>query len=174
MLAAEAGLFNDINFHSETEEKMIYLLMALAGGAGLSIQAAINSRLSVGVGGQPLVASLISFAIGLLCLGLVAATQADWPSVTANLGAQPWWRWLGGMIGAAFVFTSVFLVPKLGVANTMFLFIVGQLAAGMAVDYYGLIQMPVRPVYWWKFAGMSVMLIGLVLFVFGDHLFQAD
>ena len=65
-------------------------------------------------------------------------------------------------------------MPKLGVANTMFPFIVGQLAVGMAVNYYGLIQMPVRSVYWWKFAGMGVMLIGLVFFVFGDRLFRVD
>jgi transporter family-2 protein len=162
------------NLNQGKTMNVMYLLMALAGGAGLSIQAAINSRLSTGVGGQPLIAALISFAVGVLCLAVLAAVQADWQSATANLGEQPWWRWLGGMIGAAFVFTSVLLAPKLGVANTMFLFIIGQLAAGMAVDHWGLIQMPVRPVYWWKFAGMGVMLIGLVFFVFGDRLFQAD
>lgn len=50
----------------------LYLLMALAAGAGLSVQAAVNSRLSAGVGGQPLVAALISFAIGTVCLLVVA------------------------------------------------------------------------------------------------------
>lgn len=151
---------------------MVYLLMALAGGAGLSIQAAVNSRLSFGVGGQPLIAALISFGIGTLCLLAVALIQADWHSMGANIGQQSWWRWIGGVIGAAFVFTSIFLAPKLGVTNTMFLFIIGQLASGMAIDNYGLLQMPIRPVYWWKFAGIGVMLLGLVLFMFGDRWFQ--
>ncbi|KAA9001267.1 DMT family transporter [Affinibrenneria salicis] len=150
----------------------VYLLMALAGGAGLSVQAAVNSRLSAGVGGQPLIAALISFLIGGLCLLAVALIQADWQSVGSNIAQQSWWRWLGGIIGAVFVFTSIFLAPKLGVSNTMFLFIIGQLAAGMAIDNFGWLQMPLRPVHWWKLAGMGVMLIGLALFMFGDRWLQ--
>jgi transporter family-2 protein len=150
---------------------ILYFLMALAGGVGLPVQAAINSRLSAGIGHQPLVAALISFSIGTLCLAAIVAVQADWQGVAANIGQQPWWRWLGGALGAGFVFMSMFLAPKLGLANTMFLFIIGQLAAGMAIDSYGLIQMPVRPVHWGKFAGMGVMLAGLSLFMFGDRLF---
>lgn len=153
---------------------LLYLLMALAGGAGLSIQAAVNSRLSAGIGGQPLVASFFSFAIGALCLGAVAVWQADWQNIAASADQQPWWRWLGGAIGAAFVFTTVFLVPKIGITNAMFLFIIGQLTAGMLIDGFGLLQMAQRPVYWWKFAGLAVMLVGLVFFMFGDKLFLRD
>ncbi|WKX25775.1 DMT family transporter [Tatumella ptyseos] len=150
---------------------LLYLLMALGGGAGLSIQAAVNSRLSAGIGGQPLVASFFSFTIGALCLGAVALVQADWHSVADNVGQQPWWRWLGGAIGAVFVFTTVYLAPKIGITNAMFLFIIGQLTAGMFIDGFGLLQMAQRPVYWWKFAGLGVMLVGLVFFMFGDKLF---
>lgn len=149
---------------------IVYALMALAGGVALSLQAAINSRLSAGVGGQPLVASMASFSIGALCLGAAALAVADWHSVSTHIAQQPWWRWLGGFLGAGFVFTSVFLAPKLGVTNVMFLFIIGQLAAGMVIDSFGLIQMPMRPAEWWKFAGLAVMAGGLTLFMFGDRL----
>ena len=43
----------------------------------------------------------------------------------------------------------------------------------MLIDQYGLIQMPVRPVYWWKLAGMALMLCGVALFVFGERWFKA-
>lgn len=151
---------------------LVYFLMALAGGAGLSIQAAVNSRLSSGVGNQPLIASFISFGVGALCLGIIASVYSNWNGVAVNLTQQPWWRWFGGVIGAAFVFTTVFLAPRIGVTNAMFLFIIGQLAAGMCIDSFGLIQMPVRPVYWWKFAGLGVMLVGLVCFMFGEQIFS--
>lgn len=151
---------------------ILYVLLALAGGMGLSVQSAVNSRLSTGVGSQPLVAALISFTVGALCLAVIAAWQANWPNVTTNILHQPWWRWLGGILGSCFVFISIFLAPKLGVANTMFLFIIGQLASGMAIDGFGLIQMPLRPVHWWKFAGMGVMLSGLFLFIFGNRWFE--
>ncbi|MDC0612661.1 DMT family transporter [Vibrio sp.] len=150
----------------------IYFVLALIAGAALSIQAAINSRLSDGIGGQPLVASLISFAIGSICLGVIALFFADWQQVTSYLPQQALWRWVGGALGAGIVFTSVFLAQKLGVANTMFLFIIGQLFMGMVIDSMGLIQMPVRPVYWWKYAGMTVMLAGLALFMFGEKWFS--
>ncbi|WP_409419973.1 DMT family transporter [Pseudaeromonas sp. ZJS20] len=150
---------------------LLYLLMALAGGAGLSIQAAVNSRLSAGLGGQPLVASFFSFAIGTLCLGLAALMQGDWHSVATQVGTQPWWRWLGGIIGATFVFTTVFLAPRIGITNAMFLFIIGQLSAGLCIDSFGLLQMAQRPLYWWKFLGLGLMLLGLVSFMFGDRLF---
>lgn len=151
---------------------LIYALMALLGGAGLSIQAAVNSRLSFGVGGQPVVAALISFTVGTVCLAVLAFMQADWQVVGQNIMQQPWWRWLGGIIGAGFVFTSIFLAPRLGIANTMFLFILGQLITGMLIDAFGLIQMPTRPIFWWKFAGMVIMLLGLALFMFGDRWFK--
>ena len=151
----------------------LYLMMALAAGAGLSVQTAVNSRLSAGVGGQPLVAALISFAIGTVCLLVVALFQSNWSAVASGIGQQSWWRWTGGAIGAVFVFTSVFLAPKIGIANTMFLFILGQLVGSMLIDHFGLIQMPLRPLQWWKFVGMAVMLAGVALFVFGERWFKA-
>jgi len=153
---------------------ILYALMALAGGVGLSLQAAINSRLSAGVGGQPIVASFVSFSVGALCLGMAALVVADWHSVGSSIAQQSWWRWLGGFLGAGFVFTSIFLAPKLGVTNVMFLFIIGQLVSGMAIDSFGLVQMPVRPAGWWKFAGMAIMFGGLILFMFGERLFAVS
>ncbi|WP_107929266.1 DMT family transporter [Neisseria animaloris] len=151
---------------------IFYLLLALVAGAGMSVQTAINSRLSFGIGDQPLVASLVSFIVGTVCLLIVTLFQSDWSNVFAHAGQQPWWRWLGGALGAVFVFTIVFLAPKMGISNVVFLLIIGQLAAGMVIDGYGLIQMPVRSIHWWKFAGMGVMLIGLALFMFGDKWFK--
>lgn len=150
---------------------ILYFLMALAGGAGLSIQAAVNSRLSVGVGSQPLVAAMISFAVGTVVLLVVAGFMANWQTVSVNLLQQPWWAWIGGAIGAGFVFTAVFLAPKLGVSNTMFLFILGQLVMGLLIDKYGWLRMPMHTIYWWKYVGLVVMISGVALFVFGDRIF---
>ena len=101
----------------------LYLAIALACGAGLAAQVAINSRLSEGLGAQPVVASMFSFAVGTLCLMVVAYFWGDWQTVASQVDKQPWWRWIGGAIGAVFVTASVFLSPKIGVSNTVFLFI---------------------------------------------------
>lgn len=149
---------------------MMYFVFAFVAGMGLSIQAAINSRLGVGLGGQSLLAALVSFGVGTLCLLAAAAVIADWNGVDRQALQQPWWRWIGGMIGAVVVFTSIVLAPKIGITNTMFLFILGQLTMGMVIDSFGLVQMPLRPVHWWKFAGLGLMLAGLAVFMFGDKL----
>lgn len=39
-------------------------LLAFIAGMGLAVQTAVNTRLSIGIGGQPLLASLISFGVG--------------------------------------------------------------------------------------------------------------
>ncbi|WP_068718727.1 DMT family transporter [Vibrio tritonius] len=150
---------------------LFYFVIALAGGAGLSIQAAVNSRLSVTVGSQPLIAACISFGIGALCLGVASLAFANWQGTAVNLVHQASWKWLGGVIGAAFVFTSIFLAPKIGITNVMFLFIIGQLATGLCIDTWGWLEMPTRPVHWWHFTGLAIMLSGLVFFVYGERLF---
>ncbi|SJL82447.1 DMT family transporter [Vibrio palustris] len=153
---------------------LFYLVLALTSGMGLSIQAAVNSRLSSGVNDQPLMAAFISFTIGAICLGVLALVQVQWSGMTQQLAAQPWWRWVGGAIGAMVVFTSVFLAPRIGITNTMFLFIIGQLITGMLIDSFGWIQMPIRPVFWWKYVGLVLMLLGLSLFMFGERLFGSS
>lgn len=157
------------------EMNYFYWILAFLAGMVLPAQAAINNRLGISLGGQPLMAALVSFAVGTLCLLVVAVCLADWHVVFSPSNAQstelPWWRWLGGVMGAMFVFMSVFLAPKIGVTNTMFLFILGQLSMGMMIDSFGWLQMPIRPAYWWKFGGLAIMLAGLVLFVFGEKWF---
>jgi transporter family-2 protein len=91
---------------------VVYLVIALIAGAGMSIQAAVNSRLSTGIGEQPIVATLISFAVGGFCLAITAWALSDWHQVTSHVGQQPLWRWFGGVIGAGVVFTSIVLAPK--------------------------------------------------------------
>lgn len=149
----------------------LYLMIALISGTGLAAQVAINSRLSAGLGSQPVVASMFSFAVGTLCLLVISYFVTDWQTVAVDASKQPWWRWVGGAIGAVFVTTSIYLSPKIGVSNTVFLFIIGQLFMGMAIDHFGWLEMPVRPLYWWKLTGMAVMMLGLSLFMFGERWF---
>ncbi|MDU8923747.1 DMT family transporter [Pasteurellaceae bacterium LIM206] len=149
---------------------ILYFIMAFVGGAGLAVQASVNSRLAAGIGGQPLIGSFISFAVGAVFLGIFAAFQDNWSEVSSGVSTMSWWKWLGGVIGAVFVFTTIFLAPKIGLTNMAFLLILGQLSVGLLIDGFGLIQMPVREIFWWKYLGLGIMVIGLVFFMFGDRL----
>jgi transporter family-2 protein len=157
---------------------IIFLALALAAGMALPIQAAINSRLGDVLGQQPVLSALVSFSVGTLSLILVSVFMVDWgavqqnlPNVGFNSGINHWWQWIGGMLGAFVVFTTIFLAPKIGVANTAFLMILGQVLMGMVVDSNGWFGIAIKPIHWSKFVGAAVMLIGASLFIMGPKWF---
>ena len=46
----------------------IYIIIALTAGIALAIQSAINTQLAKAMSGEPILAALISFAVGTLLL----------------------------------------------------------------------------------------------------------
>ncbi|MGR6980750.1 DMT family transporter [Testudinibacter sp. P27/CKL/0425] len=151
---------------------MLFYLIALVSGIALASQAAINSQLSKGVGEQPVAAALISFFTGTLVLLIITISKANLNDIWINLPHQSWWKWTGGTLGALVVFTTIMLAPKVGVSNMLFFIIVGQLIMAMLIDHYGLIQMPIRPATVWKFIGLCVVFLGMLLFFYGDKWFS--
>jgi transporter family-2 protein len=142
-----------------------WLAFAVLGGAVLPVQGAINARLRADLG-APLAVSAVSFVLatavmaGLLAAAVVAGRTRR-PRWTG--AALPWWGWLGGVIGAAYV-TSVFLlIPELGAAATIALTVAGQQLAGVAVDHFGLLRMARRPVSRYRLAGVVVLLAGVAV-----------
>lgn len=156
--------------------KVWHLLLGLMAGLGIPIQAAINTRLGAMFGNQPLMAAFVSFSVGALVLLVVSLLFVDWQAVQTGmnqLDLSDWWKWLGGALGAFFVFISIFLAPKIGVANMVFLFLLGQLIMGMVIDSFGLFGMPVKAIHWTKFFGIALMLVGVSFFMFGQKWFKA-
>lgn len=91
--------------------KIWHLFLGLVAGLGIPIQAAINTRLGAMFGGQPLMAAFVSFTVGALLLFLVSLLFVDWQAVQSGLSdmqISDWWKWLGGALGAFFVFASIF------------------------------------------------------------------
>ncbi|RRD58721.1 DMT family transporter [Comamonadaceae bacterium OH2545_COT-014] len=152
---------------------LFYYLIALLAGVAAATQAAVNSQLAAGLGGQPVLAALVSFAVGTVFLALAGLGLADVPRAWAALPRQPLWLWLGGVLGAGFVLTMVVLAPRVGIVNLLFCIIVGQLLAATVIDHWGLLRMPARPMNWSRLLGLSVMALGLGLFFFGERLARA-
>jgi transporter family-2 protein len=140
----------------------LFLLFAVLAGAGVAIQAAINSRLRF-ILGAPVWAAATQFIIGLVALTVVAlASRQPIPSA-ATLARAPWWMWTGGLFGAAFIFMTVIATPRLGAALMLAGVIVGQLAAALVIDHYGLFGAEVIPVSAMRLAGVALLVGGVVL-----------
>ncbi len=139
---------------------LILLGVILAGGA-TALQAPTNARLAAAVG-SPVNAAFVSFAIGTVALGLLAAVLHVRPDMGATR-AMPAWAWMGGLYGCVFVITAAWAVPRLGAALTITLMVAGQLLISLALDHFGALGVPRQPVGLTKLAGVVLVFAGVLL-----------
>lgn len=150
----------------------VYLIVALAAGVALATQSAINTQLAKAMSGEAVIATFISFAVGTIVLFFIAWVKTDLWGNLSTVPSQPWWKLIGGILGAVVVFTTVLLAPKLGITAMLFFIIVGQLITATTIDHFGLIGMPIREVNITKFIGLIIVAFGLVFYFFGDKLVE--
>lgn len=147
----------------------IYILFVFLAGLGMSVQAAINNQLALNANGNSLLAACVSFVIGSIFLIIIVCINNNPVSALNSLSGQPLWRFAGGFLGALGVFSMVFFMPRLGLANVLALMIAGQLIAAMFIDHFGLIGSAVHKVSTIKIIGIAVLLLGANLTIFGDR-----
>lgn len=143
----------------------LYLLLALTAGMLMPVQAGINSRLAVLVGGA-IPAAFVSFLVGTLALGAVLAAMGQGVPLARALPASPWWYWIGGSLGAFFVTATVVLAPRIGTGAMVALTLAGQVAASMALDHFGLFGFPHIPFDAKRLVGSVLLLSGVYLIRF--------
>lgn len=131
--------------------------ISFVGGAMIVMQAPINARLGSIVGG-PLWAAFFSFLCGVIALGLTLLITRK-PLPFDNIGQTQGWMWIGGVMGAAFVVTTIFAVPRLGAGLMIALIIAGQLSFAILMDHYGFL-VPERPVTTLRIAGAALVMAG--------------
>ncbi|WP_301924949.1 DMT family transporter [Corynebacterium glaucum] len=141
---------------------MLYLPIAVFVGAIVPVQTAANARLRLSVGNRPIVSALISFSIALTiaCLATLVLHGNPLPQFSDS---PPWWGWLGGLFGVAFVIGNILLFPKLGPVQTVVLPILGQVVMGLAIDQFGLFRAKQVDVSFLRLCGAAVVLIGIAL-----------
>lgn len=142
----------------------IYSLMAFVGGLMLTVQVGVNSTLRRSLG-SPVMAALASFVVGVIGLALyLVLTRAPVPD-RSTFAAVPAWAWLGGLLGAYYVATSVIVGPRLGAAALLALSVLGQLLASLAVDHYGWLGFPQHGITAARLAGAALLFGGVLLIV---------
>jgi transporter family-2 protein len=142
--------------------RTIYLLAALAGGAVLPIQVALNTLLR-GYVGAPMQVTFISYLAGSLAsLFICFVARYPLPEMTA-LTQTSWWMWVGGCLGTFYVWSTIFATPRIGAALALALTIAGQMIAALFLDHYGALGLT-------RYVATPTRIAGVVLVVLGVSL----
>lgn len=140
----------------------LLVLGAIAVGAAVPMQSAVNARMALSQG-HPLYGALTNTAVASAALLLlIVALRVPAPNLRAA-AAGPWWLWTGGLVGAAFVFGGLFVAPRIGAASFAAATVFGTVAAALAIDHYGLLGFPVQPISALRLAGVACVLLGVLL-----------
>jgi transporter family-2 protein len=136
-------------------------ILVLFAGAMIALQAPTNSILAK-AGGSPVLAALISFAVGTVTLLLVWLPTGNRPAPAAFAGL-PWYAWVGGVYGAMYVGVAAYAAPRIGLASLITIGIAGQIAMAMCLDHFGALGLPREPVSLMRISGAVLVLAGVVL-----------
>ncbi|MDO4503136.1 MAG: DMT family transporter [Coriobacteriia bacterium] len=136
---------------------LIAIILSVAVGLATAAQSPTNAALGQIVG--PVQASFVSFTGGLVVCGLLCAL-AGTGDISQAFQVEPW-KLLGGVYGAFIVFSQALCAPRLGVALTLTLFMLGQLMGGMVVDTLGLFEVARVPLSPLRVAGAGLALAGI-------------
>jgi transporter family-2 protein len=131
-------------------------------GASVAVQIGLNATMSRHVG-SPMAAALVNFVVGSLVLFLIVLLSRGSLPVLAQAGGAPWWVWGAGLLGAVFIAASTAFGPLIGGATFLALLVAGQMIAALAIDHYGVLGFPVRPVDGWRIAGALLVVSGVYL-----------
>jgi transporter family-2 protein len=139
-----------------------YLLFAFTAGVMIPVQAGVNAQLAHWIGG-PVRAALVSFAIGTAALLALALAVARGFPGGERVAAAPWWIWVGGVMGAFYVFGSIVTAPKLGAVTFVAVVLAGQAVASLVVDQFGWVGFAEHPLSLGRLAGIVLVAAGLAL-----------
>lgn len=142
----------------------LYILLTVLAGVAVTFQVGVNSALRHSIN-NPVFAAFFSFLIGTFgLLAYILVTRTSWPSMQ-TIAKVPGWAWLGGLLGAYYVVTSIIVAPKLGAASLISLMVATQLFMSLVLDHFGLIGFAQHSINIWRIAGAVLLITGVILIV---------
>lgn len=141
------------------------LLLSLSAGLMLTLSLGFNTTVNRYLKNAG-AAALLNFSGGLLAVALVSIVAfstglvtLDTAHLAGNLGATPWWAWLGGLIGSIYVIGVTLAAPPIGAALANILIICGQLLMSLFADTMGLFRTEAHPLTVFRVAGVVLLVI---------------
>lgn len=140
---------------------ILILLIGLAGGIAVGVQAPLSSIINQRLG--PLESVFIVHAGGMIAaliplLFWSGGKLSNWRAVpTYALGA--------GALGLVVIFSMTYMIPRIGVAPSLIILLSGQLLIGSLMDHFGWLGAVQRPMDLTRIIGLAVVFFGVWLSV---------
>lgn len=140
----------------------LYGLTILAGLAN-AVQPGQNATLSKSLG-MPVAACLIIMLVSVaaLLVGGIALGKLEMPSVQ-QMGAVPWWAWLGGVLSVLLILAQLYASPAIGAATFLGIIVTVGVVASAVLDNYGWVGFQTHPLTLWRGVGVGLMIGGVAL-----------
>lgn len=111
---------------------MIYLLLAVIGGFLTILSMVINASLAKKVG--VFQGTFINYIVGLIII-IIITLGLQQHLYVEDLTNIPFYAFLGGVVGVSIVASSNVIIPKIPTMYTTLLTFIGQIFAGIIIDY---------------------------------------
>jgi transporter family-2 protein len=143
------------------ESFIVIILIGLAGGMAVGIQAPLSSMISQKLG---ILESVFIIHIGGAFFALIPLLIYGGGKL-GNWRTVPWYALCAGVFGLVVIFSMSYMIPRVGIATALIILLAGQLLIGTLLDYFGLLGAVQRPVDFMRVLGLAVVLLGAWLSV---------
>ena len=139
------------------------MILGFLAGIGLPVQTAVNGYPGKAVG-SPVKASVISFTVGIIFLAMICVIMylknGKSESEKGSSERNPWWMWMGGILGGLYILANVHLSKIAGTGMTVIILLIGSTTGGILVDHFGLFESPKKSINIQKVLGVLIMVLG--------------
>lgn len=139
--------------------QFLLILLVVAGGMGLSIEAGLLGPLGQQVGDLWATFSVFGADAALTFLLMLFFSPRNSPSFFA----QPGWQLTGGLLGPGYVVILTLATPVIGIAMTMIGILAGQVFKSLIIDHFGLLGAAQRKIDGKRLLALLFILMALAL-----------
>lgn len=139
---------------------LLGFVFSVVAGMAMSVQGVMNTRLGEHVGTMEANALVQCTAAVLSLLVLLFYRTGSFAALTET----PKLYWFGGVLGLVITVTVMLGIEKLSPTLSISVILISQLLVAALIDAFGLMDSEKVAFTWTKYAGLGLMLGGVVLF----------
>jgi bacterial/archaeal transporter family-2 protein len=140
-----------------------FVALAILIGSLMPVQAGLNAELTRFLK-HPFLGAFVSLSVGAILVSIFVMFNGGFGEMK-RLTQAPVHLYLGGILGAIFVGSSLFFIPKMGATAMIAAFVTGQLLGSVIIDHYGLLGLTPNPVTLTRILGVILLFAGLFLVI---------